>query len=100
MCGSASAPVNVPSNGAIYTGQTAIVEGEVKGRVTIGSDDDIVIANNLDQVTPGTDVLGLVAYNDLWIADYGPSVLTWSAALLVQNNTWHTTEYLARTRRR
>jgi hypothetical protein len=91
VCGPASAPYAVPANGAIYTGQTAIVEGAVKGRVTIGSDDDIVIANDIAPVTPGTDVLGLVAYNDLWIADYGPSVLTWSAALLVQTNTWHTT---------
>jgi hypothetical protein len=91
VCGAASAPQPVPANGAIYTGQTAIVEGAVDGRVTIGSDDDIVIANNIAPVTPGTDVLGLVAYNDLWIADYGPSVLTWSAAVLVQNNTWHTT---------
>lgn len=89
-CGSTTT-YTVPTNGAIYTGQTAIVEGQVKGRVTIGSNDDIVIANNIGPVEPGTDVLGLVAYNDLWIADYGPSTLTWTASLLVQTNTWHTT---------
>jgi hypothetical protein len=89
-CGSATT-YSVPTNGAIYTGQTAIVEGQVKGRVTLGSNDDIVIANDIAPVSPGTDVLGLVAYNDLWIADYGPSTLTWVASLLVQTNTWHTT---------
>jgi type II secretory pathway pseudopilin PulG len=89
-CGSATT-YNVPTNGAIYTGQTAIVAGQVKGRVTVGSNDDIVIGNNIAPVAPGTDVLGLVAYNDLWIADYSQDPLTWSASLLVQTNTWHTT---------
>lgn len=89
-CGSATT-YDVPTNGAIYTGQTAIVSGEVKGRVTVGSNDDIVIGDNIGPVTPGTDVLGLVAYNDLWIADYSQDPLTWQASLLVQTNTWHTT---------
>ena len=89
-CGSTTT-YTVPANGAVYTAQTAIVEGEVKGRVTVGSNDDIVIADDIAPITPGQDVLGLVAYNDLWIADWGPSVLTWKAAVLVQSNTWHTT---------
>ncbi len=89
-CGAAT-QYDVPANGAIYTGQTAIVEGQVKGRVTLGSNDDIVIANNLAPVAPGTDVLGLVAYNFVFIADYGPSTLTWGASLLAQGQTWGTT---------
>jgi hypothetical protein len=88
-CGSATT-YSVPTNGAIYTAQTAIVEGDVKGRVTVGSNDDIVIADDIAPVAPGTDVLGLVAYNDLWIATWGPYNLDWTAALLVQTNTWHT----------
>jgi len=87
----AAVQYDVPTNGAIYTGQTAIVSGQVKGRVTVGSNDDIVIGNNIAPYVAGTDVLGLVAYNDVWIADYSQDPLTWSAALLAQTNTWHTT---------
>jgi len=34
-------------------------------------------------------VIGLVAYSDLWVAEYAPNQLTWSAGVLVQTNTWH-----------
>jgi len=80
---------NVPSNGAIYTDVTAIVSGPVNGRVTVGAGQNIVVAANTGPVTPGDDVLGLVAYSDLWVAAYAPAQLTWTAAVLVQTNTWH-----------
>ena len=86
----AGSPFNVPSNGAIYTTETAIVRGTVKGRVTVASADDIVVADNISYVTPGSDVLGLVATNDVVIARYTPSVLTWTAGVLAQNGTWKT----------
>lgn len=80
---------NVPSNGAIYTDVTAIVSGQVSGRVTVGAGQNIVVAGNVAPVTGGDDVLGLVAYSDLWVAAYAPNQLTWTAAVLVETNTWH-----------
>lgn len=86
-CGSTTT-YTVPSNGAIYTGQTAIVSGSVKGRVTVASNDNVVVADNIAPVTPGTDVLGLVAKNNLYGAKYAPYNLTWRAAVLAQSGTW------------
>ena len=63
----------------------------VNGRVTVGSGQDIVVAGNIAPVTAGDDVIGLVAYSDLWVAAYAPNTLTWNAAVLVQTNTWHST---------
>jgi Tfp pilus assembly protein PilX len=87
VCGSATT-YSVPSNGAVYTAQTAIVSGSVNGRVTVGSNDDIVIANNIDYVTTGDDVLGLVAKNDVLGAAYVPATLTWRAGVIAQSGTW------------
>lgn len=83
-----SGPVStytVPTNGAIYTDTTAIVSGTVNGRVTIASNDDAVIAGNIDYVQSGDDVLGIIAKNDVLIAKWGPSTLTWRAAVIAQN---------------
>jgi hypothetical protein len=79
----------VPSNGAIFADVDVIVSGSVNGRVTVGSGQNIVVAGNIAPVTAGDDVIGLVAYSDLWVAEYAPSQLTWNAAVLVQTNTWH-----------
>ncbi len=87
---SASATFNVPTNGAIYSPQTVVVQGTVVGRVTIGSGNDIDIGGAVAPQTTGTDVLGLVATNDLYVATYVPSTLTWSAAICVINGTWQT----------
>jgi Tfp pilus assembly protein PilX len=85
---SSTATFNVPTNGAIYSPQTIVVLGTVVGRVTIGSGNDIDIGGVLNPKTSGTDVLGLVATNDVYIAQYVPSTLTWSAAICVINGTW------------
>ncbi len=86
-CG-ATTNYNVPSNGAIYVNQTAIVSGTVKGRVTVASNNDVVIAGNISYATSGVDVLGLVAKNDMVVAYYAPSTLTWSAATITQSGQW------------
>jgi hypothetical protein len=78
----------VPTNGAIYTGQTAIVEGTVDGRVTVGSNDRIVVADPIAPETAGDDVIGLATINELIVAQYVPSNLTWSASVLVQDGMW------------
>ncbi len=79
----------VPSNGAVYTDVTAIVSGPVSGRVTVGAGQNIIVADATGPVVGGSDVLGLVAYSDLWVAAYAPNQLTWTAAVLVETNTWH-----------
>lgn len=78
----------VPPNGAVYSEQDVIVKGSVKGRVTVASNNDIIVGDNISYVTSGQDVLGLVAKNDLWVAKYVPSVHTWSAGVIVQSGTW------------
>ncbi len=70
-CTAYSTPT-VPANGAIYAVQDAIVQGNVKGRVTVASNDDIVVANDISFVTSGEDVLGLVAKNYVYVAKYTP----------------------------
>ena len=79
-CGSATT-YNVPTKGAIYTAQTAIIVGGssscsdpdlgslpgascVSGRVTVASNDDIVIGDNIGHLSDGDDVLGLIGNND------------------------------------
>lgn len=91
----ANAPSNrpVPANGAIYVVQDAIVRnapsaGGVKGRVTVASNDDIIVGDNISFVTSGQDVLGLVAKNYVYVAAYTPDPLTWSAGVIAQTGTW------------
>ena len=83
----------VPANGAIYVVQDAIVQGTVKGRVTVASNDDIVVANNINRVTVGEDVLGLVAKNNVYIAKYTPDPLTWDAGVIAQTGTWQARDW-------
>ena len=92
----AGSPYAVPTNGAIYSQGSVIVQGTVKGRVTIASEDEIVIANTLlyngdgSFSTPqfGVNVLGLEAKNDVLTPSWAPIDLDWRAAVLSQAGTW------------
>lgn len=86
---------SVPSIGAIYAEQSVIVSGSgsgtaadqvsrVNGRVTVASNADIVVANDISYVVPGEDVLGLIARNDVIIAKWTPTNLTWTASVIAQ----------------
>jgi hypothetical protein len=86
-CGAVTT-VNVPNNGAIYTGQPAIVSGVVNGRVTVGSASDIYVGGNISYQQSGDDVLGLVAANSIIVAQWVPSTLTWRAATIAQSGWW------------
>jgi hypothetical protein len=88
-CGTATTH-GVPANGAIYAAQTAVVSGAVNGRVTVASNDDIVVADNISYVAENDDVLGLAAKNDLVIAKYTPYNMDWRASVLAQSGTWKT----------
>jgi hypothetical protein len=87
-CGSATV-YSVPANGAIYVVQTAIVSGTVKGRVTVASNNNVVIADNISYVSSGNDVLGLVAKNEMIVAYWTPHDLNWRAATIAQSGAWH-----------
>lgn len=78
----------MPSNGAIYTDATAIVSGSVNGRVTVGANQNIIVADDIAPLVGGDDVIGLVANVYLYVAAYAPAQLTWNAAVLVQTETW------------
>jgi len=89
---SSTTTYNVPTNGAVYSNQTIVVSGTVVGRVTVASNNNIDIAANISYGTPGQDVLGLVAANNVVIAAYAPSDLVWSAAVIAESGTWKTYE--------
>jgi hypothetical protein len=91
-CGSATT-YSVPSNGAIYVAQSVVVQnattgGGVKGRVTVASNNNVVVADNIGPVTVGVDVVGLVAANNMYVASWGPYNLTWSAGTISQTGRW------------
>ena len=80
----------MPSNGAIYTDQTALVSGIVNGRVTVASTVDIVVGGDIDVVSDSDDVLGLAATTDVMIAEWVSSNMSWQCSVLAQNGTWQT----------
>ena len=79
----------MPANGALYVAQTAILSGQVHGRVTVASNDNIVIAGDIGPVTLGSDVLGIDANNNVIGAAWGPTNLVWRAAVIAQTGTWY-----------
>jgi hypothetical protein len=92
-CGAATT-YNVPSNGAIYSNETVIIGGTganasvVNGRVTVTSNNDIVIGNNISYQTGTNSVLGLVALNNMIVAYWAPNNLSWNAATIASTGQW------------
>jgi Tfp pilus assembly protein PilX len=86
-CG-ATTTYNVPANGAIYSPQTVIVSGQVHGRVTVASNNNIDIGGNISYVTPGQDVLGMIAASSVVVSYWVPNNLTWTGATLAQSGSW------------
>lgn len=80
---------NMPTNGAIYAEKTVIISGEVHGRVTVASNDHIIVGNNVSYVPDdGSNVFGMAAKNNVYAAAYCPTNLTWRGAVLSQSGTW------------
>ena len=101
--------INVPANGAMYFEQSVIISdggnrqdscratngprpSVVNGRVTIATKANVYIGGNISYAAPGDDVLGLIAGNELIIAKYTPTNLSWRAASLAQAEQWRTYE--------
>lgn len=78
----------MPSNGAIYSGQTVLVQGTVKGRATVASNANIVIGADLLYEDATKDVLGLIARDNVLIPTWAPNDLTVSASLIAQTGSY------------
>lgn len=87
----------------IYTTEDVIVSGVVDGQVTIytagggqatsgdGSyaEGDVIIGDNISYATPGSDVIGMVADQNLIIACWQPeNNLSWTGATISLNGRW------------
>lgn len=98
-------PKTVPSNGAIYANETVIIAGGtstctdpdgttltnancVNGRVTVASNNEVVIGDDIGYVQTGDDVLGLVAKNDMIVARWSPTMLHWRAGTIAETGSW------------
>jgi hypothetical protein len=80
--------VAVPSIGAIYATKNVLVKGTLKGRVTIVSTDNIVIIDNIAYANGMQDVLGLIADENIYVADYTPNTLTWYGAVIARSGRY------------
>jgi hypothetical protein len=98
----------IPSNGAIYSEIPVVIAGGtstctdpappngggvgtlinancVGGRVTVASNQDIIVGDDIGYVSNGSSVLGLMAKNNVYVAEWVPTNLTWRAAVLAEN---------------
>jgi len=79
---------DMPANGFIFVDDNVWVDGVVKGRVTIGTSvgKSIIINGNITySAKDGTDVLGLMAEQNILIPHDSPENLEVDAGLLAQN---------------
>lgn len=79
---------NIPDNGFIFVDDMVWVDGVVKGRVTVGTSagKSIILNGNITySVKDGTDVLGLIAEQNILIPKNSPTNLEVDAAMLAQN---------------
>lgn len=85
----AATTYNVPTNGAIYSEKPVVVSGVVDGRVTIASNEDVIVGADISYENAGDDVLGLIGKDEIIIAKYAPATLNWRAAVIAQNGARH-----------
>lgn len=81
-------PFTVPQNGAIFSDVSVVVSGVVNGRVTVASNDDIIVGADISYQTLGDDVLGLIGKNEVLVAQWCPNNLNWRAGTIAQNGQW------------
>jgi hypothetical protein len=85
----------VPANGAVYADADVIVSGTVNGRVTVASTHDVVVGGDITYASTGfdvqatnSDVLGLMAADEVLVPRWAPGTLTWRAATLAMARRW------------
>lgn len=98
-------PRAIPTNGAIYVEQSVIIAGGtstctdpdnttltnavcVNGRVTVASNNNIIVGDDIGYTQTGDDVLGLVAKNSMYVARWSPATMHWRAGTIAQTGTW------------
>jgi hypothetical protein len=84
----AATTYNMPTSGYIYVEDNVWVDGTVHGRATIGTvagKSIIINGNLLYSAKDGSDVLGLIAEQNVLIPHNSPNILEVDAALLAQN---------------
>ena len=60
----------------------------MNGRVTVTSNNNIVIGNNISYQPSTNSVLGLVALNNMIVAYWTPNNLSWNAATIATTGQW------------
>lgn len=79
---------DIPENGYIFIDDNVWVDGTVRGRVTVGTGpgNSIIINDDLlYSVKDGSDVLGLIAEQNILIPHDSPDILEINAAMVAQN---------------
>ena len=71
VCGNAKT-LNVPASGIIYSAVDVLISGVVKGKVTVASAANVIWAGNTTYNTNGTDVIGVMATNTIYVAQWAP----------------------------
>jgi hypothetical protein len=104
-CTGTATTQTIPTNGAIYSELPVVIAGGtstctdpqvgtltnancVHGRVTVASNGDIIVGDDIGYVTSGQDVLGLMAKGNVWVASWVGNSLTWRAAALAETGYW------------
>ena len=81
----------VPANGAIYVSTDVIIDGVVKGKVTVASAGSVIYGGNTTYNTNGVDVLGVESTGSViiaqWAVDANGNITIWSAQFS-QNGLW------------
>jgi len=84
-----------PANGAVFVNQGNLtVSGTVKGQMTLGTSNDIIIANNIQYAQnpatnpASTDMLGLVAEQNVVVSQNAPYDLTIHASVMALNESF------------
>lgn len=74
-----------PTSGYFYSEKDVWVNGTVKGSVVVGSDDDIIIAGNINYSERSEEnIIGLVAKKDVLIPYESPNNLEINACMMAQ----------------
>ena len=88
-------PQPIPANGAVFVnGGNLTVLGTLKGQVTLGTSDTIIVANSVryacDPLTDTScaDVLGLVAEQNVVVSQAAPSDVTIQASIMALNESF------------
>ncbi len=79
-----------PANGFVFVDDKVWVDGVVRGRMTVGTSvgKTIIINGNITYLAKdGTDVLGLIAEQDILLPQASPNNLEINASILAQNGS-------------